>query len=377
MKKYLCTVLFIFCISVNIYSEDDGKEGIAELLKKQDYCHVYFGLNGSWDTYLGEDANSSFKMNRVNLQVRGNINDWLSYNYRQRLNRSNDGRGRFDNLPASIDIAGIGIKLDQKFSLFAGKQFISYGGFEFDLNPIEVYQYSEIGDNLIAFSTGVNLAYQINKDHQLNFQILNGRNESTEATYGVGFEDAKLPFMYTLNWNGSFSDVYNSRFSGTIINQTKGKYLYYFALGNQLKFGKFSTYFDWMYSNEAVDFQGTLSSMINGNEGKSNSLNARYLSSVLNIRYQLSDKWNVVLEGIYNTTGKYKDGEFAEKGKYRTTYTYIGVLEYYPMEKSNFHFFANYIGNSFRYTDRAKALGNSNSETNRVSVGFIYQLPVF
>lgn len=45
--------------------------------------------------------------------------------------------------------------------------------------------------------------------------------------------------------------------------------------------------------------------------------------------------------------------------------------------KTNLHFYLTYVGRSFDYTARAKALGETDYSTNRVSVGFIYQLPVF
>ena len=79
--------------------------------------------------------------------MKGDINDWLSYRYRQRLNRGNDGSGNIDNVPTSIDWAGVGIKLN-KFSFFAGKQCVSYGGIEFDLNPIDIYEYSDMIEHM-------------------------------------------------------------------------------------------------------------------------------------------------------------------------------------------------------------------------------------
>ena len=56
-----------------------------------------------------------------------------------------------------------------------------------------------------------------------------------------------------------------------------------------------------------------------------------------------------------------------QKGKYRTAWGYAGGIEFYPME-SNLHFFLAYVGRSYKYTDRAKALGEDNFSTHRVSV---------
>ena len=68
--------------------------------------------------------------------------------------------------------------------------------------------------------------------------------------------------------------------------------------------------------------------------------------------------------------------EGIEKGNYRTSWGYLGGIEYYPME-TNLHFFVTYVGRSYDFTSRAKVLGQENYSTNRISVGFIWQMPVF
>lgn len=54
---------------------------------------------------------------------------------------------------------------------------------------------------------------------------------------------------------------------------------------------------------------------------------------------------------------------------------YSGI-EYYPM-KDNLHFFLNYIGRSYNYTNKAKIFGVGNSDPQRIELGFVYQLPMF
>lgn len=72
----------------------------------------------------------------------------------------------------------------------------------------------------------------------------------------------------------------------------------------------------------------------------------------------------------HQTTGKFR------KGKYRTAWGYFAGVEFYPMD-TNLHFFLTYVGRTYDFTARAKSLGQENYSTNRVSVGFIYQLPMF
>jgi hypothetical protein len=294
-----------------------------------------------------------------------------------------------DNLPTSIDIAGIGVKLGDKFSIFAGKQCAAYGGFEFDANPIEIYEYSDMIEYMSNFMTGINIGYDFAKGHQLNFQVLNSLNGSFESMYGtfspemgcfgeyIAATPSKLPLVYTLNWNGNFSDIYKTRWSASLMSQAKGKNLYYFALGNEFTFGKFNMYIDLMYSNDAIDRAGIMTEIVGGACGH-NVFKANYLSLVSKLNYRFADKWNVFVKGMYETAS-IKDMTdpqaypFITNGKYRTSLGYLGGIEYYPME-SNLHFFLTYVGRHYMYEEIANKADYS---TNRVSLGFIYQLPMF
>ena len=55
---------------------------------------------------------------------------------------------------------------------------------------------------------------------------------------------------------------------------------------------------------------------------------------------------------------------------------YFGGIEYYPTME-NLHFFASYIGRSYRFTGKAKALGTENYSTSTLSIGLIYHIPLF
>lgn len=65
---------------------------------------------------------------------------------------------------------------------------------EFDLNPIDVYEYCDMIENMSNFMTGLNVGYNITPDQQLNLQVLNSRNNSFEKTYGITEDsEGKLP----------------------------------------------------------------------------------------------------------------------------------------------------------------------------------------
>ena len=146
---------------------------------------------------------------QLRLEARGESNRWIFYRYRQRLNRINDGAGNLDNLPTSLDYAAVGFRITPKFTIFAGKQCASYGGFEFELNPIEIYEYSDMIEYMSNFMTGVNFTFAVAPTQEFCFQILDSRNHTFEATYGdvpAGINDSKFPFVHTLTWTAYFSD---------------------------------------------------------------------------------------------------------------------------------------------------------------------------
>ena len=380
MKKLLAILLLAGCVQgVSAQSTATEKslfEEVTGLKSKSDKFNLYMNMNGSFDAQDQDGfQGAKFNMRQLRIEAKGNINDWLSYRWRQRLNRPNNGGDNIDNLPTSIDIAGIGVKLNDKWSIFAGKQCAAYGGIEFDLNPIEIYEYSDMIENMSNFMSGLNIGYDFAAGQQLNFQVLNSLNGSFESTYGdVEAEATKVPLVYTLNWNGNFNDVFKTRWSASIMNQAKDEKMTYIALGNELSLGKFGMFLDFMYSKEDIDRKRIITNMLGGGASLPG---AEYMSVVTKLNYRFTPNWNVFVKGMYETASLDKKvGEYAD-GKYRTSLGYFAGLEYYPMENSNLHFFLTYVGRKYNYTDMAKKLGLKDYDTNRVSVGFIYQMKMF
>ena len=383
MKKLFVLLLLALCvIGVNAQEEKSLYEQISGVKKKTDKFNLYMNMNGSFDAMFDADGfdQGKFNMRQLRIESKGNVNEWLSYRWRQRLNRPNNGGGMIDNLPTSIDIAGIGVKLGDNFSLFAGKQCAAYGGFEFDANPIEIYEYSDMIEYMSNFMTGINIGYDFLEGQQLNFQVLNSLNGpftdmyhfTPELMETLKLENTKLPLVYTLNWNGNFGNIFKTRWSASLMSQAEGKNLYYYALGNELTLGNFNIYFDFMLSNDDIDRGGIITEMI-GFEDDHNVYNTSYMSLVTKLNYRFASKWNVFVKGMYETASVTEATETIEKGKYRTSFGYLGGLEYYPMQ-SNLHFFLTYVGRTYKYEARAN---HDDYSTNRVSVGFIYQLPMF
>ena len=159
------------------------------------------------------------------------------------------------------------------------------------------------------------------------------------------------------------------------MNEAKSHNMYYYAVGNELNLGKWNAFVDFMYSKEDIDRKGIITNIV-GRPGGHNAFDAGYLSVVAKCNYRFLPKWNAFVKGMYETASVTKASEGIEKGNYSTSWGYLAGIEFYPME-TNLHFFVTYVGRSYDFTSRAKVLGQENYSTNRLSLGFIYQLPMF
>ena len=387
MKK-IFSIFFVALMASVTFAQDCEKslfERVAKMEKKQDWFNLYLNMQGSFDAEFNYGENGfnqgRFYMRQFRIEATGHVTDWLWYRWRQRLNRHNNGSDMIDNMPESIDYAAIGVKFNEHLSLFAGKQGVAYGGFEYDENPINIYQYSNMIDYMNNFMTGVTLTYDFNPNQQLAFQILDSRNKSQEDTYGVGLPTSRLPLVYTLNWNANMCDSkWQTRYSASVMEEVHGKYMYYLALGNQFNFSeKCNMYFDIMSSLEQVDRKGIITDLCGGmgNFDDHRAFNTMYNSFVAKVNYRFLPKWNFFAKGMYDMSSVVKSEGILSKGNYASTVSYIGGIEYYPMEESNLHFFLAFVGQTHLFTERAKDWGNSDYSTQRLSLGFIYKLPMF
>ena len=368
-------------------------ERVAKIEKKNDRFNLYFNMHYAFDADFNTAGNGgfdqgAFNMRQFRIEAKGKVTDWLSYRWRQRLNRSNDGDGFIDNLPNSIDFACLNFAVNNKFSISVGKQCAAYGGIEYDLNPIEIYRYSEIINNMSNFMSGVMFTYDFTPNQQLAFQVLDSRNGSIADTYGENLAANRLPLVYTLNWNANmFDGAWQTRWSVSVMDEVKDKYMYYVALGNQFNFSpKCNMFVDLMSSYEGIDRKGIMTNMFGGKDNFNghNMSNTLYNSLVAKVNWRFCPKWNFFVKGMFESAAIYGgeandgiyNGESVADGNYRTSVGYLTGVEYYPME-SNLHLFLTFVGQTHLFTERAKALGQSDFSTQRVSVGFIYQLPVF
>lgn len=370
---------------------------------------------------------AAFRMKDLKIDITGDVTDRLFYGYRQRLN-GNEGNQPLENLPESIEYAYIGYRLSDRLTLTAGKQDVFFGGFEYDPNPLEIYEYSDMNEYILSYLTGIGLAYQATPSQEIRLQATNSRMGALEDDYGrmpAGFSKPPVPLFYTLNWNSSyFDEQMNLRYSASAAAEAKGRYMYAFFAGQNLDIAPWYAYFDVMYTRGALDPLGWLTDLrtdletVNGNTPETppetvpetlretapgappyapaiagapqaeetEPENARpvrlqhgaYLSLVAEVKYRIHPKWQCFAKGMYETASLYRADGPCEKGRYRTAWGYQGGIEFYPMADGNLHLFLLASGRSYRLTKRADALGALTPEPSaRIAIGFVYQLPLY
>lgn len=342
---------------------------------------MHAGFNA--DFLSGKLDEAAFRMKDIKVDINGEVSNRLFYWYRQKLNAGYENQP-LENLSESIEYAFIGYRLSPKFILLAGKQEILYGGYEYDENPLLIYEYSDMNEYLPCYFTGLSLGYAASPSQEIRLQIVNSRAGSMEDDYGSlpqGIKKSKVPLFYTLNWNSSYLDeLVGLRYSVSAAQQAGGKYMYSIFAGQSLETGPLYAYFDVMYSRGALDPLGLITELMPPEEEDAlpvRAENCSYLSLVAEAQYRLHPKWNLFVKGMYETASVYKANEVFEKGKYRTAWGYQGGVEYYPMADDNLHLFLIGTGRAYSLTERAKAPGISPENTARLAVGFVYRLPLY
>jgi len=359
-------------------------EKVAKIEKKNDAFNVYFNYAASFRAEQNGDKewSTAFTNKQLRLEIKGNIGDHLYYRFRHRLNKGTDARG--DNFAKATDIMMAGWKFNDKLSIQAGKMCQIWGGFEFDENPMYIYQYSDMVDYMDNFMAGLVVSYKPIPSQELAFEVSDANNDNLNMVYGVGsnaweqggtrpLEQSKNPLTYIANWNGSFANgMINTRWSWGLQTQARHKYSRMLVLGQQLNLAKFQWYVDYMGAWDGLDrlgiATGDMGHVLGANIYASD---VHYNSFISKVNWQFAPQWNLMLKGMYETASISK----MEQGKnYRKSFGYIGSVEYYPIKDQDFRVFLAYVGRKYDFSEKS---GLKDYNTNRIELGFMYRIKAF
>lgn len=368
-------------------------ERITKLEKKNDMFNLYFNYAASFQAEhnsLSDEWGTKFANKQLRLEIKGNLTDKLYYRLRHRLNKATDAKGE-DNFAKATDIMMVGYNFNDKLSISGGKMCQIWGGFEFDENPMYIYQYSDMVDNMDNFMAGVTVSYKPIPTQEIAVEISNAYNGKFADEYGDeavvvnndeahALQKSKNPLTYIINWNGSFLDgKLNTRWAWGLQTQAKGKYSRMLTLGQQLNLPKFQWYFDYMGAFDDLDRLKIATNELGGAlvDADGNALGNAYLgkvhynSFITKANWQFAPSWNLMLKGMYETASVTKMEQFKN---YRKSFGYMGSIEYYPAKQQDFRLFLAYVGRKFDYSTKC---GLKDYNTDRIELGFMYRIKAY
>lgn len=368
-------------------------ERITKLEKKNDMFNLYFNYAASFQAEhnsLSDEWGTKFANKQLRIEIKGNLTDKLYYRLRHRLNKATDAKGE-DNFAKATDIMMVGYNFNDKLSISGGKMCQIWGGFEFDENPMYIYQYSDMVDNMDNFMAGITVSYKPIPTQEIAVEISNSYNGKFADEYGdeavvinndeaQALQKSKNPLTYIINWNGSFFDgKLNTRWAWGLQTQAKGKYSRMLTLGQQLNLPKFQWYFDYMGAFDDLDRLKIATNELGGAfvDGEGDALGNVYLgkvhynSFITKANWQFAPSWNLMLKGMYETASVTKMEQFKN---YRKSFGYMGSIEYYPAKQQDFRLFLAYVGRKYDYSTKC---GLKDYNTDRIELGFMYRIKAY
>ncbi len=330
---------------------------------------------------------SKFKMEQFRLEMRGWVTDKVYFRFRHRYTSSFEPQS-MDKIIKGIDMAYINFKLGDtdKWELIAGKFCVDWGGIEFDLNPIDIYEYSDIIEMADNFLSGVGIKYFVNPSNYIGFQVYNSRTQTFDELYGddviIGGADivaSKAPLGGVVTWRGSLMDgLVTTLWSYSLTNEASGIFKNYAAFGQQLNLSNLSLAYDFKISYEDLDRTGIISKEIPRDEYAYVLRNTMYTSHWIRADWEFMPKWHLCFDGFIDNAN-WMDDEDPEKEAYgdkiRTAFGFIPTIEYYPWDQAPVKFFAGYVGRVYRYSDYTEMrIDAVDYSTGRLMVGLIAPL---
>lgn len=395
MRKLITVCLFICMACFSAKGQEEAlitpNDSVKSLLEKmfpklesRMAAHMNLEFYTSAAAYFteGEFDEAAFKINRVRMEILGSFSKDLHFHFRQSFNKYSNPRS-LDNLSSSIEYAYVKWKPTEKLNVTVGKQFLPLGGHEYNVNGMRIREFSEFNNNVSCYQAGLGLGYNFSSTQEWVFKLLNYRNGEDEDMYLYGrpvqVEKAKVPLISSMAWNGYFADkALLLRYGAAWGQQAKGRNVLYLTAGNTWQKGPVLAYLDVMYSRQGLDAHGIVTDLQGAMvEEPVTAQYTEYLTLIGNFDYRFHPNWNVYVKGAYETAGVYKTNGSFEKGLYRTTWNLQGCVEFFPNRNSELKIFAHMLYKGHKLTEHARALGADSPDSQRISLGLVYTIPVF
>lgn len=337
-------------------------------------ANMRFGFRNEFDKGAYQD--SRFVNEQFRLEIKGKVSDKLFFRFRDRYTRDPETQS-VDNISRSTDLAFVRFDPNEKWKIYAGKLCADWGGYEFDANPIDIYEYSDIIEYADNFLSGAGVGFLPTPSNEFTFQLLNSRTKTFKELYDTipGISEAKFPFAAVLSWRGKFwDDRFQTIWSYSLFKEATHTYMNYFAFGNQLQLKRFRLQYDFKLSLENLDRKLLVSGWTPDHKP---AQDVKYMSHWLSADLQVSRLVHLAFTGMVDLAYWNGNPDPAKDKHLRTAWGYIPGVEVYPLKRVNLKVYGNMVGRIYRYTDYARsALGLVNDDTYRFTVGIVTPLQV-
>lgn len=171
-------------------------------------------LRGGYHNYEGHQFENEYTA----FGISARIHDKVKINFRNRFNKETEVQS-LDQLSNNIELANIEVEITPDLELQVGRQDAYFGGYEYSFFAIEIQQYNDIQSNALAYVTGVGLNYDVSKNHNVGFQVLNSRTQHYADKYGdnadENIREPDWPVEVVGNWRAAFLTGNWKRFTVT------------------------------------------------------------------------------------------------------------------------------------------------------------------
>ena len=167
---------------------------------------------------------SHFQGDYLNLHIKGQLADNLTFRVRQRLNKEIDEKNPF----RATDFLWLKWQASPKWSFTAGKQAILIGGYEIDSPPIDVYYYGAFSSRLYQYyAFGATATYSPAPGQDISFEFC-------PSPISPGTQDA---YSYNLYWSGHIGPIWKTTWSYNYVEDELHRKMNWIVLGNKFFFG--------------------------------------------------------------------------------------------------------------------------------------------
>ena len=374
-------------MGIEMSGQESFFERLSALEKRSDAFNLYLNFAGSYQVENGNEFvqtpwNGQFRARDLRLEIKGTLTDRIYYRFRQKLNRAGTA-GTLDDFAKSMDLMMVGYRF-RHFAVEAGKICQHWGGFDYDENPMYIYQYSDLLNSMDIFFAGVDLYWMPIPLHEFVFEITNPLVSSFEETYGtsvlrkmqqpsIPVTGTRFPVNVLANWNGNFRNgIIQTRVAAGFMTQTGDLTARLVNGGIKFNFPTLKWYVDYMLEADGIDRLGFASSDLSMPAG-TRLADVTYTTLITKAVWQFVPKWHLVAKASYDTVST-----SLTEGRYRSSVMGVASIEYMPEPTQDFRVFLAATGHRVMFTENsATGAGYTHFNTGRVELGLMYRIKCY